>query len=357
MRLTRNALIAATLCLLSVILVSQPSSSPRLETLSESDACAVIRAQSVHQVINALFRDITAVLVFGQWQRPESPSLRVEYTQRMVPILSVEHFLGRSELPVVETFEWLLRQERYDATDSNTLILDVGANTGFFSSMAGLIGFRVIAFEPQPGCIPWIALHAHRNRVADRVCIVNAGVGNIDTSTIRIVPTGCNAGYITADQISKARVDGANATTTPVDSTRAEIPVVNLGAFLADTHTVPVVKIDTEGAEIGVLESLDVALREHRVRNLLVELAPHVWSNLLDGYAVLHRIIFDYGFLLKVLDDGDAHQTKVVGVSPFGQSLSHVMWYDVPDLLAYLKDLAQVGQGDNVLLTLDFMRS
>lgn len=266
-------------------------------------------------------------------------------------ILPISHFRGRSESPVVETFEWILRN--HSPADPFALVLDVGANTGFFSSLAGLLGYRVVAFEPQPGCIPWIALNARRNKVANRVCVVNAGAGSTP-GVISVDPKGCNAGFITADQINN-RVATARVEDKVTPKQSVEITVKSPAAFLSAKQIAPIVKIDTEGAEIGVLESLDVALRERRVRNLLVELAPHVWSSLLDGYTVLRRIIFDYGFCLKALDDGESHSAKVIGGSPFGDNLAHLKWYDVPALLPYLQQLAQEGHGDNVLLTLDFM--
>lgn len=349
----RAIFVLTALCVIGIVFKSRSSSS-QLESIQQSTGGCNLPAQQMVSTVS--------VAAFDTWERTGSP-LRVEYARQQEAgesILSVRHFLGPSELPVVETFEWILRH-RSPADPAATLVLDVGANTGFFSSAAGLMGYRVIAFEPQPGCIPWITLHAHRNKVADRVCIVNAGVG-ATAGVINVSPTDCNAVYVTANQIhqaAKAQVDDDeedNVTTKPpLDSTRTEIAVTSLAPFLSAGETVPIVKIDTEGAEIGVLESLDVALREHRVRNVLVELAPHVWRGLFDGYLVLRRIIVDYGYRLKALDDGESHSAKVAGESPFGDNLAHLKWYDVPVLLPYLQQLAQEKHGDNVLLTLDFM--
>lgn len=355
----RIVFVLTALCLLGIVFKSRSSSS-QLESIQRSTEGCNLPAQSAQQMDGTV-----SVTAFDTWERTGSP-LRMEYARQEAgeSILPIRHFLGLSELPVVETFEWILRH--HSPAGPATLVLDVGANTGFFSSAAGLLGYRVVAFEPQPGCIPWIVLHAHRNKVSDRVCILNAGVG-ATAGVISVASAGCNPGYITANQIhqaAKAQVDDDEDNVTikrPIDSTRTEIAVTSLAPFLSAGEIVPIVKIDTEGAEIGVLESLDVALREHRVRNVLVELAPHVWAEqpsgrgLFDGYLVLRRIIVDYGYRLKALDDGESHSAKVAGESPFGDNLAHLKWYDVPVLLPYLQQLAQEKHGDNVLLTLDFM--
>jgi len=318
-----------------------------------------VEIPSARHIIRDLASDVSSIFEFDQWSR-----FGIEY-MRYEPILPLQHFSGRSELPVVETFEWILRQTRYNSADALTLVLDVGANAGFFSSMAGLLGYRVFAFEPQPSCLPWIAIHAHRNRVSDRVCIVNAGIDNRTDDSGKYISVdsfgGCNPVYVALDHIRQRSESEAL-------KHRMQVPVLSLAPLcsmiIRREMIVPVVKIDTEGAEIGVLESLDSALRTHRIRNLLVELAPGVWASrdpehgITRGHATLHRLIVEYGYLFKVFDDGDNHSTKVIGESPFGNTtLSHVKWYDVPDLWAYLTELAHAGQGDNVLFTLDAVLS
>lgn len=350
-------------CLLAESLSAVPWLSVYSPRSSESpckDASTALRVEipSARFVVDNLANDVSSIFEFDQWSRVDG--VRVEYTHHE-PILRLEHFSSRSELPVVETFEWLLSQSRYNATDASTLVLDIGANSGFFSSMAGLLGYRVFAFEPQPSCLPWIAIHAHRNRVSDRVCILNAGLDNRPEPGFISIDSfgGCNPGYSALDHVHHRDRDDAFASNHLVR-------VLNLtplcSMLIHRDMTVPMVKIDTEGAETGILESLDSALRAHRIRNLLVKLAPGVWVSrdhehgLARGYTILHRFIADYGYLFKALDDGEPRASKVVGQSPFGNStLSHLKWYDVPDLLAYLTELARSGHGDNVLLTLDFI--
>ena len=52
------------------------------------------------------------------------------------------------------------------ATDASPpTIVDVGANTGYYSMLASVFGCPVIAFEPQPGCLRSFELARARNRL------------------------------------------------------------------------------------------------------------------------------------------------------------------------------------------------
>ena len=55
---------------------------------------------------------------------------------------------SHSEYAVTRIF----RRLASDCADRDTLILDVGANSGYYSLLSAALGCQVVAFEPQPGC-------------------------------------------------------------------------------------------------------------------------------------------------------------------------------------------------------------
>ena len=63
-----------------------------------------------------------------------------------------------------------------EATRGRPLMLDIGANAGYFGMMAAACGANVVLFEPQPACGAWINLQIAANHMGGQSHLVRAAL-------------------------------------------------------------------------------------------------------------------------------------------------------------------------------------
>jgi FkbM family methyltransferase len=181
------------------------------------------------------------------------------------------------------------------------LMLDIGANTGSYSILAAALGCRAIAFEPQPGCrkrLKAAAAAAQQHAgVRRRVHVVPHPVGRVAGQPLRAPERGCrSAAPSVAPPPQNARSDGQHTVTAVAAAAAVEQALRRAwpaapGAPRAAPR-IAIVKIDTEGAEVSVLESLRPLWP--RIDNLVIETTKYLWprisnATLRDG----HRVFAD----------------------------------------------------------------
>jgi len=133
--------------------------------------------------------------------------------------------------------------ERHFAIRPGSLVLDLGAHAGHFSSLACDKGAFVIAFEPHPENFHWL-----NERLSGRSAVaINKAAYNF-TGIVALYHCDTNSGshsLIKHDQCS----DVMHA-----------VGCIDIGQFLESTGIAPdFIKIDTEGAEYNILQSLLLA--------------------------------------------------------------------------------------------------
>lgn len=143
-------------------------------------------------------------------------------------------------------------------------VVDVGANVGHYTLLAAkLVGEqgRVFAFEPDPVSFALlernVRLNGLRNVVLERKAVSNA--------------PGRLLLYVAAENKGDHRIY------QPSDEEResVEVEAVTLDDYFAgDPRGVDFVKIDTQGAEVVILEGMQRMLRENRDLHLAVEYWP-----------------------------------------------------------------------------------
>ncbi len=166
-----------------------------------------------------------------------------------------DYLLGTNELTVQNALVDLIRP--------GNVVLDVGANVGFFTMIAaratGPSGI-VLAFEPVADNADALEANARRNRF-----------DHVRTHRIALADRTGEAEIILTDHPGGATL--ASAGLRPPDARgRAEVPVARFDD-LRDQHAVPapdVIKIDVEGAEVQVLRGMEHTLRVDQPR-LLIE--------------------------------------------------------------------------------------
>ena len=156
------------------------------------------------------------------------------------------------------------------------VVLEAGANVGaytlLFGQWVGSAG-RVFAFEPDPSAFAGLERHLSINNVSDRVTAVAAAVTDGQADRIRLM-LGESSGI---SRMASA-VDGSSRVT--------DVPALSIDTFCDQHHLTPqVIKIDVEGAELGVLRGARATIaRGGPDLHLYVEMHPQLWPAL--GYSV-----------------------------------------------------------------------
>lgn len=142
------------------------------------------------------------------------------------------------------------------------LLMDVGANYGYFSCLWAALGAqnRVEAFEASPRNTAGLRRNVEQNGFQDRVRVVPCAAGR-ERGTLRF-------------DLGPADQTGWGYLHRGTDG--AEVDVVRLDDY-CDEHRIAhidVLKIDTEGADVWVLEGAQRLLAARRVTTVFFEEVP-----------------------------------------------------------------------------------
>ena len=130
-----------------------------------------------------------------------------------------------------------------------SLVVDVGANLGYFTNYAASFGCRVKVFEPLPRALRYINASLLLNGFGERATVIHAAAS--DTGGMAYISENCNnTGF------SKVTETG----TVPVRTVRLDEEI--------EEEEVLLLKIDVEGFEMNVLDGA----RALKVRNMIVEM-------------------------------------------------------------------------------------
>lgn len=163
------------------------------------------------------------------------------------------------------------------------LVFDMGAHAGFttimFARMVGPTG-RVVAFEPDPASLDYLK----RNLLAQEV------------SNVTIVPKAIDAktgtAYFNADGTMSAGL--VCHSIYGCTGERIQVQTISLDDVFAEFGAPQFIKMDIEGAEIGVIQSAASLLRTHPAN-----LAFDTYHRMPDGrftWMVLEPILRDIGY-------------------------------------------------------------
>ena len=196
----------------------------------------------------------------------------------------------------------------YEATTTNLLteflkpgdtFVDVGAHVGFFSIMAAALvdpGGRVIAFEPNAENYASLRNNVLLNGYAHVVC-VNSAVGDHDGEAVFYENIDNDGGHALWDpglhpfnQQSKARQQARRLPMTTLDTALAGLGV----------QSVKAVKIDTEGAEVRVLNGGARCLAAPGIELLVCENNEFGLASLGTSSTELRRTLANLGFAVCV---------------------------------------------------------
>jgi FkbM family methyltransferase len=182
------------------------------------------------------------------------------------------------------------------------VFFDVGANYGLHSLKLLAHGVRVVSFEPNTACHDVFLESCLLNGLRPDVRAVAAG-GAAGRAMLAVPDGRTYLGTIAADVI-----EGWG---DAVDVTTHEVERVTLDAVTATEGLVPdLVKIDTEGSELDVLQGADAVLQEARPLIVLES-----WRASAQR-AVLFQLLAAYRYRLHALRVG-AGPSPTLGASEF----------------------------------------
>lgn len=156
------------------------------------------------------------------------------------------------------SYELGLTQRIAHQAANGGLLIDVGANMGYFSLLWASANrwSRVIAFEPAPRNIQLFQNNIVRNRLSDRITLVPKAVAEHPGNAMFEVGSPEQTGW------------GGLSDDPTVD--RISVPVVCLDDELGDTH-IDVLKIDAEGADALVLRGAHRLLENRLIDTIYFE--------------------------------------------------------------------------------------
>jgi FkbM family methyltransferase len=166
------------------------------------------------------------------------------------------------------------------------LVMDCGANMGVVTTVLAATGADVIAYEPDP--FAFAVLQEKFGNMAN-VTLVQAAVG-VGSGTVRLMradnfeanPTGASVKSTILD--GGRRIDAENA---------VDVPLIDFPGLVrektAERGGIAFVKMDIEGAELDILETMDAEDLFQHVRCLVAETHERKFRDLRDRYKAIRE--------------------------------------------------------------------
>jgi FkbM family methyltransferase len=181
------------------------------------------------------------------------------------------------------------------AVRSGDVVVEAGANVGAYTTLFGKwVGpsGRVFAFEPDPVACDGLRRHVALNGLGDIVTVVPAAVSDGRAPRLRFR-------LFASSGISRVAGVGEE----PGGSVQ-EVDATSIDRFCAERRVLPsVMKIDVEGAELGVLQGArETIARAGPNLHTFVEMHPQLWPALRISAEDISRECASQGLVAEQLD-------------------------------------------------------
>lgn len=192
------------------------------------------------------------------------------------PIQGPAHACNNAEVKAVDGHLLTFTSYRLQCFDS-PLLLDVGANMGSFTLLAGVVEtLQVHAFEPVPLVCEMNRRIMRLNNLTSRTTTHCVAAGRRAGRGTLVVPSAFSTGLSSMDSVAMRQIHGYSHVSPQfeeqADALRIEVPIVTLDSVALALPRVHFIKIDVEGNAAQVLlGSRDVI--QHDLPDLLVEIS------------------------------------------------------------------------------------
>jgi FkbM family methyltransferase len=188
------------------------------------------------------------------------------------------------------------------------VVIDIGANQGFFTCYAAQKGARVYAFEPVPELYQRLLRNVERNGFSDQVVAVQAAVSDSGQEVEMLVSHSLGGGQSTI-----VPAFARHFQTSMGDAIR--VRCVTLPQILAEyaIDRVRLCKIDAEGSELNILRAID-SLTLAKIQGFALE---------------YHAEAYALPTLMKTMLRWGTHQVSLMDARPFTGDQIYVISNDV----------------------------
>lgn len=174
------------------------------------------------------------------------------------------------------------------------VFVDVGAHIGYYTLLASaLVGpeGRVFAFEPEEHNYKLLSRNIELNSFQNAIPIKQAALNRSGTARLMLAERSTGHSVFIED--------------TDKIGTVIDIMATTLDDFFSKQGWSPVdlIKIDTEGAELQVLEGMSILLERNPQTKLVLELSPGNLTRVGVGLFELPNWLRAAGFSLQVIDE------------------------------------------------------
>jgi len=179
-----------------------------------------------------------------------------------------------------------LLRRMLDALCADDVVYDVGANIGLVSLALALHGAekraRVHAFEPEPNNA--------------RALRANLAANDVRTVEVHELALGERSGTVTLHLDPHVGAGSHSLVPLPGLRSTAEVALARADDLARELGAPRMVKIDVEGAELGVLRGMERLLRERSVRELFLEIHPQAIAASGSDEHALRRFLGELGY-------------------------------------------------------------
>jgi len=199
------------------------------------------------------------------------------------------------ESPMPEIFHACVR-------DSKGAVIDIGANTGFYTLLAAVArpGAVLWAFEPDPQVRPILAENLRLNGLTDRTSLFTEALSSHSGVAPLYLPTR-EHGWVETSSSLESSFKSCHAEVLPV-------AVNTLDARVAESMPgrIGIIKIDVEGHEAAVLAGAAATVQSHQPR-IFVEMLPGA------DFGALHEFLDRHSYVAIALHPaGLGHPTQTI---------------------------------------------
>lgn len=190
-----------------------------------------------------------------------------------------------------EVTMWAIERLRRDPP---SLVVDVGANFGYYPLLFGLLSCgatRTIAFEPDPRNFAWLARNLALNPglsvIAEQIAVGDVACGSVPFEA-------ASDGHNLWSRIASDRPNEHPAETI-------DVPCTTLDAYFADhgIKSVDIALIDVEGHESKVVEGMRQSIAERQCKSVMVEFHPWAFAEPEQEAQAIADVFLSAGYVAK----------------------------------------------------------